>query len=545
MLGQGANRAESSALIKRYQNPAQTQDSFVDLQTFWREKLNSVQVKTPDPAFDLMINRWLIYQTMSSRMMARAGFYQASGAFGFRDQLQDSLALLQVDPQRVRRHILLAAEHQFEQGDVQHWWHPPSGRGVKTRCSDDYLWLVYVTAHYIEATGDTAILSCTIPFLIAPGLHENEHDRYARFDSGNPATLLEHCCRALSYMMRTGARGLPLIEAGDWNDGMDRIGIEGRGESVWLAWFQIATVNAFSPLAVQCGLADRAAHWQRHAQRLKEAIDSSAWDGHWYVRAFDDNGNPWGSHRNEECQIDSIAQSWGVLAGFGHQEDVQTAMASARDKLVDEHGRLILLLDPPFHDSPRDPGYIQAYPPGIRENGGQYSHAASWLGLAFAELGDGDMAWRVFDILNPIRRITNAAEAMRYEREPYVLAGDVSSQRANKGRGGWTWYTGAAGWTWQLGVTGILGLRAQDGAFVIDPNLPKEWGGAELTIKRPDGVIRVIIEDPEHLGHGVQSLTVNGESVRENLIGFPGKGEEITVLVRLGLAQSELADSAC
>ncbi|WOJ93116.1 glucoamylase family protein [Congregibacter variabilis] len=538
ILGQGANQAQSSELITRYQDPRQIDTAFSQLQSFWTEKLHAVQVETPDPAFDLMVNRWLIYQTLASRMMARAGFYQASGAYGFRDQLQDSLALLQADPERVREHILRAAGHQFEAGDVQHWWHPPQGRGVRTHCSDDYIWLAYVTARYVTASADRAILDCSVPFLMAPPLAPGEQDRYARFDRGNPATLFEHCCRALDHMMSTGAHGLPLMGSGDWNDGMDRVGIQGRGESVWLAWFQIAAIKEFYPLAVERGATERADRWQQYAKNLKTAIDESAWDGEWYIRAIDDRGKSWGSHENEECRIDSISQSWAVLAGFGHEPRAKTAMNAARDKLLLDKDRLVLLLDPPFHYSSRDPGYIRAYPPGIRENGGQYSHAATWMGLAFAGLGDGDTAWQIFDILNPIRRALDPESVRRYQREPFVLAGDIYSKDSNRGRGGWSWYTGASAWTWQLGVEGILGLRPVDGGFTIDPCLPTQWGGARLIVRRKQGVIKIAIEDPDHVGRGVSSIAVNGETVSDKLLRLPGEGKEIEVDVRLGKQQS-------
>jgi cyclic beta-1,2-glucan synthetase len=534
IFGQGANEAETSTLITRYRKPGQCDATFAQLQAFWQEQLGSIRVATPDPAFDTMVNRWLIYQTLASRMMARAGFYQASGAYGYRDQLQDCLALLAIDPQRVRNHILRAARHQFAEGDAQHWWHPPTGRGVRTRCSDDYIWLAYVTARYVHASADTAILDSPAPFLLAPPLGPDEEDRYARFDRGRPASLFEHCCRALDHMMGTGEHGLPLIGSGDWNDGMDRVGAQGRGESVWLAWFQIAAIKEFTPLAVRRGAAARAERWQEYAAKLKVAIDEFGWDGEWFIRALDDSGEPWGSRDSDECKIDSISQSWGVLAGFGQEPRVRTAMKAAREKLLHEEERLILLLDPPFHLSARDPGYIQAYPPGIRENGGQYTHAASWMGLAFAGLGDGDTAWQIFDILNPIRRNLDQIDVQRYRREPYVMAADVYSQGANRGHGGWSWYTGAASWTWQLAVEGILGLRLVRAGFQIDPCLPRPWGRAELTIRREQGCIHFVIEDPDHVGRGVRAITVDGESVAGEVLQFPGQDKEMRVTVRLG-----------
>lgn len=525
MLGQGADKAEAARLIHHYQNKDAVEEAFAQVQLYWAKQLNKVQVATPDPAFDLMLNRWLLYQSISSRMTARAGFYQASGAFGFRDQLQDALALLSVEPERVKEQILRAAAHQFEEGDVQHWWHPPSDRGVKTRCSDDYLWLVYVTSRYISVTTDKTILDVRIPFLIAPALRNDEHDRYSRFDSGMEATLFEHCCRALDRMLQMGAHGLPLIGTGDWNDGMDRVGVQGRGESVWLAWFQITVVNSFAPIAEALGYTDRVHRWQQHSKALKNAIDLVAWDGEWFLRAFDDEGEPWGSHKNEECQIDSISQSWAVLAGFGNEQNVITAMRSIKARFLDTSAKTIPLLDPPFHATDRDPGYIRAYPPGVRENGGQYNHATAWLGMAFGILGDGDTAWRIFDMISPIRRSLNIDSARHYAREPYVLSGDIDTQYSTNGKGGWSWYTGSASWTWQLGIEGILGLRLSDGGLTIAPALPCNWGSAQVTLKSDQGDLEISISDPEHRGHGNVELTIDGRPVKSNRIQYPGVGK--------------------
>lgn len=520
-LGQGTNREEAERLIQHYQEKDAVDAAFAQMQSYWAQQLTQVQVATPDPAFDLMLNRWLLYQSMASRMTARAGFYQASGAFGFRDQLQDALALLSIDPKRVKEQILRAAAHQFEEGDVQHWWHPPSDRGVRTRCSDDYLWLVYVTSRYITATSDKTILDVRVPFLLAPELRHDEHDRYARFDSGISATLFEHCCRALDRMLPTGTHGLPLIGTGDWNDGMDRVGVDGKGESVWLAWFQITVVNSFSKIAEDLGYSDRAIRWRQHCTGLKTAIDKVAWDGEWFLRAFDDQGQPWGSHHSEECQIDTISQSWAVLAGFGTEQNVKTAMNSIKTRFLDPSAKTIPLLDPPFHETHRDPGYILAYPPGIRENGGQYNHATAWLGMAFGILGDGDTAWRVFDLINPIRRSLDIDAAKYYAREPYVLTGDISAN----GKGGWSWYTGSASWTWQLGIEGILGLQPFAGGFHVEPALPRSWGSAELTLKSEQGELHVTIADPDHRGHGKVTLTVDGKPAQGNRIQYPGAGK--------------------
>lgn len=534
VLGQGASHAKTLELVKKWRVPAQATQAFADVEALWDKRLHAVQVKTPDAAFDLMANRWLLYQTTASRLLARAGFYQAGGAFGYRDQLQDVLAVLVSEPERARAQILHAAAHQFEDGDAQHWWHPPLGRGVRTRCSDDFIWLAFVTARYIEVTGDDAILSEAVPFLKAEPLKPEEQDRYALFDAGVTATLLEHCKRALDRMRKTGSHGLPLIGTGDWNDGMDRVGDEGRGESVWLAWFQIATIKRFAPLLEKHGDKRHAAELEAYADSLAQAVEASAWDGNWYVRAFDDDGIPWGSHQNDECQIDSIAQSWSVISGAAPDDRARTAMASASSRLVHQDTRLVQLLDPPFHVTPRDPGYIRAYPPGIRENGGQYTHSAAWFGHALAGLGDGDGAWQVFDIINPVRRTQSNSGALHYEREPYVLPGDVYGPGQNLGLGGWSWYTGAAGWTWQLGVEAILGLRVMNGRLAIDPCLPRGWGGFTATLRTAKGSIEVTVEDPDRLGHADLELSVDGRS-RKTLapIPFPGAGKTRMVTARM------------
>jgi len=536
VLGQGATAVEALDLVKKWRSHAQADDARGEVDAFWKKRLGTVKVKTPDPAFDLMVNRWLLYQTTASRLMARAGYYQAGGAFGYRDQLQDVLALLTSEPERARAQILNAAAHQFEDGDAQHWWHPPLGRGVRTHCSDDFIWLPHVTARYIAATGDSAILAEQVPLLKASPLKPDEQDRYALFETGMTASLLEHCTRALDRMRGTGAHGLPLIGTGDWNDGMDRVGDEGHGESVWLAWFQIATIRHFAPLLEKHGDAGYAADLDAYAARLAEAVNTHAWDGDWYIRAFDDEGLPWGSHENDECQIDSIAQSWSVISGAAPVDRMRKAMASAWSRLVHQDIRLVQLLDPPFHETPRDPGYIRAYPPGIRENGGQYTHSAAWFGHALAGLGDGDGAWQVFDIINPIRRTESAGGASHYAREPYVLPGDVYGPGQNLGLGGWSWYTGAASWTWQLGVEKILGLRLENGRLAIDPCLPRDWGGYSATVRTSKGAIAVTVEDPDGHGRAEMKLSVDGRPRRTLApIPFPGPGKTRKVsLVLIG-----------
>ena len=533
VLGEVDTPAVLPAIVEKWQSPETIVDGFAVLRDAWAKRLGVVQVKTADPAFDLMVNKWLPYQNLSCRIMARAGFYQAGGAYGFRDQLQDVLALLLSDPARARAQIMRAAQHQFEQGDVLHWWHPPLGRGVRTRCSDDYIWLAYVTARYVEATGDTAILDVEIPFLQAPELQSNEHDRYALFETGEVGTLLDHCMRALDRMMVTGSHDLPLMGGGDWNDGMDRIGDKGKGESIWLAWFQIATIGIFAPIAREAGHTVAADRWQAHAEDLVGALDRNGWDGNWYIRAFDDDGIAWGSAGNEECRIDLIAQAWSILSRLPVDDRALKALMSAGAELVDDDARLIRLLTPPFDTTDRDPGYIQAYPPGVRENGGQYTHAAAWLGLAYAKIKNGDRAHHVFDMINPIARTSARDAADHYRREPYVLAGDVSGAGARIGQGGWSWYTGAAGWTWQLGVSGILGIVPVAGGLRLDPCLPREWGQADITLESAQGRIDITLKDPDNIGHGAVQIVADHCPVEGAFIRYPGKGRVCQVVVTI------------
>jgi cyclic beta-1,2-glucan synthetase len=539
ILGQASDRDAALQLIARYRDEKTVDAAWGGIHAFWDGVLGNLRVKTPEPSMDLMLNRWLLYQALSSRVFGRTAFYQSSGAFGYRDQLQDVLALLHAAPFIVRAHILEAAKHQFEEGDVLHWWHPPSGRGVRTRCSDDLAWLPYVTGEYVAATGDTAILDELVSFLHGEPLRPDEHDRYAAYEAtGGPAPLFEHCRRAIERAVTEGVHGLPLMGDGDWNDGMSRVGAEGRGESVWLAWFLCATMDRFAALATHKGESAEASKWLIRAESLRAKTRDVAWDGAWYLRAFHDDGSLVGSATSRECKIDSIAQSWAALSTEkgGHQDErTRCAVRAADDQLVHEADRLALLLWPPFDATSHDPGYIRAYPPGIRENGGQYTHAAAWLGFAHAALGDGERAERLFRVLNPVLRTRTARDSARYRVEPYVLAGDVYGCAPWVGRGGWTWYTGAAAWTWRLGIEAILGLRMEGGHLTIDPCIPPSWNGFEAWARVGEQCLHVVVENPDRVATGVATMTLDGVLLDSNQVRVASSATGTReVRVRLG-----------
>ncbi|WP_417700710.1 GH36-type glycosyl hydrolase domain-containing protein [Pseudophaeobacter sp.] len=532
VLGAATSLAEVETFAETFASPEKAAAATQAVADVWQHRLGAIRVETPDEAFDLMVNRWLPYQSFASRILARAGFQQASGGVGFRDQLQDMMAFLLSEPHRVRAHILDCAGHQFEEGDVLHWWHPPEERGVRTRCSDDMLWLVYATHAYVRATGDTSILTEQVPFLSAPPLAEDEEDRYAAFEIGQKATLLDHCLRAMQRGATKGAHGLPLIGSGDWNDGMDRVGCRGRGESVWLAWFAAYCGDACADLADLSDRADEAGFWRKRAGELRRAAEACAWDGEWYIRAFDDDGVPWGSAQNDECQIDSIAQSWAVLAGAPNRARAEQALRSAVAHLIDPEHRLVRLLTPAFDKTPRDPGYIRAYPPGVRENGGQYTHAAAWFGLAFARLGDGDEAYRIFNLINPARRSTTLEGVLDYRGEPYIMPADVGGAAPFEGRAGWTWYTGAAAWGWRLAVEGILGLELRGGALHIAPCLPSDWTGYRATVRGQAGSIAIEVQQVD-CRDGSSANTQDGKGEDGMLVEFPTDGSPRQVHVQV------------
>jgi cyclic beta-1,2-glucan synthetase len=501
LLGCGADAAEARSLLHRYNTTTAVHAAIQQTIDQWNNVLSTIEVKTPNRGFDLLVNRWLVYQTLSCRIWGRSAFYQSGGAYGFRDQLQDVMATVYSRPDITREQILRAAARQYVEGDVQHWWHPPGGKGTRTRFSDDLLWLPFVVAHYIEVTGDAAILDEVVPYIQSTLLRPEEQERYEQPNqSHEEGTLYEHCLKTLQRGFRIGEHGLPLIGCGDWNDGMNKIGEHGRGESVWVGWFLLVLIDRFAPIMDQRGDDDVATEYRVKADVLRNSLEQNAWDGEWYRRAYFDDGTPLGSRENDECQIDSLAQTWAVMAQ-ADPDRTEQGLTAVMDRLVSWQDRLVTLFTPPFDKSSLDPGYIKGYVPGVRENGGQYTHAVLWLIQALTLKGDGDQAMKIFDLINPVRHADNPQGVQTYQVEPYVIAADVYSVAPHTGRGGWTWYTGSASWAYRVALESILGFELRNNVLHLRPCVPADWDQFEITFRKGKTTWRLTVslstEEPD------------------------------------------------
>lgn len=517
LLGQAANAEAARELIAYYRDYVNVEAEYQDMRQWWDQLLSVIQIETPDLGTNVFFNRWLPYQNLSCRIWARSAFYQSSGAYGFRDQLQDVSGLLYIAPQIAKKHILLAASRQFVDGDVQHWWHPETGQGVRTRVSDDLLWLPYVTALYVKATQDKGILETQIPFLQAEPLKEDEHEVLGiPAISSQTGTLIDHCCRAIDRSMILGPHGLPLMGGGDWNDGMNWVGCGGKGESIWMAWFIIVVIKEILPYVPQ----DKVQGYEEFIKAIASNVEANGWDGDWYLRAYFDDGTPIGSKDSTEDKIDSIAQSWAVLSDVANPLRAKMAMSSVERFLVKKEDKLVLLFEPPFNKSEPNPGYIKGYPPGVRENGGQYTHAALWYAAALARQKEGTKAVEILKILSPIEHALTQDESMKYKLEPYAVAADIYSLEGHVGRGGWNWYTGSAGLMYRVWLEEVFGFRLRGDLLEIDPAIPEDWTSLKIHYNHHGTFYEILIENPNRRQAGISKIEVDGQEMASREISL-------------------------
>ncbi|MFH0801431.1 MAG: glucoamylase family protein [bacterium] len=535
MLGQAASLEEVHERVLAYRESLVIEAALSRTKAWWDELLGTIEVHTPELATDFLVNRWLLYQSLSCRIWGRSAFYQSGGAFGFRDQLQDVMAFLYASPALAREHILLAASRQFREGDVQHWWHPPGGAGVRTQISDDLLWLPYVVSQYVRVTGDADVLRTEVPFLDGPAIKAGKHEMFFTPEVAHEkGTLFEHCRRAVSHSMTFGAHGLPLMGTGDWNDGMNLVGAGGKGESVWLAWFMVDVLTGMAGLSDLLGLADLRELYLQDKKELIKRVELAGWDGEWYLRAINDLGTPLGSSANEEAKIDSLPQSWACLSGGGASDRTDKALDSAWKNLVLEDEGLALLFTPPFDRTEPSPGYIKGYPPGVRENGGRYTHAALWFAMALARRGDGTRAEKILRILNPVERARDSETVWRYGLEPYVAAADVYRLPGRAGQGGWSWYTGSAAWMYRAWVEEILGFKVRGDRLQLNPVIPGWWKGFSLRYRHGEALYEIEVENPEGCERGVSWVEMDGRRLEDQVIPLEQSLVKHRILVRMG-----------
>ena len=523
-LGTEESVIDSKNMAYKYNKIQNCNQELDKTKNYWRDLLGRIQVYTPIESINIILNGWCVYQIIQSRLQGRTGYYQSGGAFGFRDQLQDTLGLKYLNPEDLKQQIIKHSRHQFIEGDVEHWWHDETGRGIRTKFSDDLLWLVYLTCEYIEFTGDYSILDETTSYLTGNILNENEDEKYDKFEpSKENGSIYEHCKKAIEKALNFGKNGLPKIGSGDWNDGLSNVGTKGIGESVWLGFFLYDILERFIPICENKNDIELIEKYKQIKERLKKALNTNGWDGRWFKRAFMDDGNTLGSMENDECRIDSIAQSWSIISNAGDNDKKYISIESLENHLLDKENGIVKLLDPPFENGKLNPGYIKSYLPGVRENGGQYTHAAVWVVIAEAMLGFGDKATEIYRMINPIEHSRTKESSKKYKVEPYVIPADIYGANNLVGRGGWTWYTGSASWYYKAGIEYILGLKIKNGIMSINPCIPKEWKEYTIKYRWKNSFYNIIVKNPNNKNNGVEQVLLNGEKV-ENCIKLQDNG---------------------